>query len=171
MTEEKRVYLIARLDENANRKLDELYGLLRAAGLTGMQKTDFPHHITLGESDLSQEAETLALTQAVCARTAPFTVEFNHIGLFGTNVLFVGLSVSHALLTLHESLMGNAPWRGGVEWVAHATLLMDEPDAVLRAVPIVARAFTPLRATINSVGVFEYAPSKLLAHYPFTGKH
>ncbi len=169
MTEKKRVYLIAHLDDVANRKLDELYDLLRAAGLTGAQKADFPHHITLGEYDLSQEAQALALTKAVCARTAPFTVELNHLGLFGTSVLFAGLSVNHELLTLHEALMGTVLWKGGVEWVAHATLLMDEPEAVLRAVPIAAQAFSPMRATIDSVGVFEYAPSKLLARYPLSG--
>ena len=51
MTEEKRVYLIAHLDDVANRKLDELYDLLRTAGLTGAQKADFPHILVQGKEE------------------------------------------------------------------------------------------------------------------------
>ena len=51
-------------------------------------------------------------------------------------------------------------------WAAHTTLLMDEPEAILRAIPVAAEHFMPFRATIESLGVYEFFPERKIGEYP-----
>jgi len=164
--EEKRVYLVAHLDEAAERKFYELYGLLQKAGMRGVQMHDFPHHITLGDYDLSQKDQVLARAQEVCQNTRVFSVRYHSLGLFGLHVLFAAPGVNRELLDLREALVPEKPSPDLYEWVAHTTLLMDEPETVLKAIPIVANAFEPFTAIVESVGVYEFSPIGALSKFP-----
>jgi 2'-5' RNA ligase len=164
--DEKRVYLVAHLDEATERRFFELYGLLQTAGMKGLQTPDFPHHITLGDYNLSQKCNVLARAQEVCRNTRAFTVRYYGLGLFGLRVLFAAPGVNRELLNLREALVPDNPAPDLYEWVAHTTLLMDEPETVLKAIPIVANAFEPFSATVESVGVYEFSPIGALSRFP-----
>jgi hypothetical protein len=165
-TDEKRVYLVAHLDEVSERRFFDLYGLLQKAGMKGVQTPDFPHHITLGDYDLSKKGEVLARVQEVCLNTRAFSVRYHSLGLFGLRVLYAAPSVNHELLNLREALVPEKPAPDLYEWVAHTTLLMDEPETVLKAIPIAANAFEPFTATVESVGVYEFSPIGALSRFP-----
>jgi len=68
------------------------------------------------------------------------------------------------LLKLQQSLFpeyGN----GFHYWAAHATLLIDEPDVILKALPIVAENFKPFKARIESIALYEFFPKRLIKTY------
>ncbi|MEA5038363.1 MAG: 2'-5' RNA ligase family protein [Clostridiaceae bacterium] len=163
--EEKRIYLIAQFDGSTNQKLADMYDRLVHAGLTGEQTPDLPYHFTLGSFALEDNDQVLDGVQTVCQKTKAFDISLNHIGLFGLRVLFIAPSVNTELLTLYNHLVPDAPISGDHNWVAHATILIDNPDNIHTAIPIVAQSFSPFSAKIESIGVFEFFPKKFIAEY------
>ncbi len=168
--EKKRLFLIAHLDEAANRKLAAIYGELAREGLRGVQPPDFPYHITLGSVALKHEKQMTERARKVCARTDVFSVPLSHIGLFGLRVLFAAPSVNCELLNLHRRLVPARMAEDAYEWVPHATLLIDEPENILKAVPIAARAFVPVTATVERVSLYEYPPARFVESFPLRAR-
>lgn len=167
--DEKHIYAIAQYDEDTQQRLAALYLKLVNKGFTGTQTKGIPYHITLGTFDVEDEALVQSRAQAAAAAMDAFTIRLAYIGLFGLNVLFLAPAVKYELLNLRHAI---APCRDSADefpWVAHSTLLMDQPDAVHRAVPLVAEHFTPFRATIESIGVYEFYPERKIGVYPLRG--
>ena len=53
-------------------------------------------------------------------------------------------------------------------WVAHTTMLMDTPDSICRAVPVLAEHFTPFAATVESIGVYAFFPERKIGVFPLS---
>ncbi|MBQ9959004.1 MAG: 2'-5' RNA ligase, partial [Oscillospiraceae bacterium] len=45
-------------------------------------------------------------------------------------------------------------------WTAHTTLLIDERATVLSALPIIAEKFKPFLATMTSLHLYEFWPTR-----------
>lgn len=165
----KRIYLLAQLDRRSHEALAGLYDQLARAGLVGEQTKGIPYHFTIGDFDTACEAEVLRRAQAVCAATPAFGIGISHLGLFGLRVLFAAPSVNGPLLRLRQALVPDACIDGAHNWVAHATLLIDTPESIRAAVEVAAQAFAPFVATVESIGVYEFFPKRLLAEYPLGG--
>lgn len=163
--DEKRVYLLAELDEEANRRLADIYQQLAQTGMTGTQTPAIPYHFTMASFDLDQEDRVLDLAQAVCRQTRAFDMCLSHIGLFGLRVLFIAPAMNHELLALHDALDPDAPAAGAHQWVAHATVLIDEPECIQAAIPFVAQSFQPFTARIERITAYEFFPSRFLGTY------
>ena len=136
------------------------------AGFTGKQTKGIPYHITLGTFEPEDEARVIRRAQEAARVTGAFTLRLAYIGLFGLNVLFVAPAVRQELLNLAQAVVPGGGTADEYPWVAHTTLLMDEPEAIRRAVPIAAEAFVPFRARVVSVGVYEYFPERIIGVYP-----
>lgn len=163
--ENKRIYLLAQFDEGTNKTLADIYDKLVQAGLIGEQTKGMPYHFTLGSFDLECEAQILKRVQTVSANTKAFDIGLSHIGLFGLKVLFLTPSMSTQLLNLYKDLVPGAVIDGCHNWVAHTTILLDTPDNIQTAIPIVAQSFTPFIAKIQSIGVYEFFPKKFIANF------
>lgn len=163
--EDKRIYLLAQFDEATNQRLTGIYNKLVQSGISGKQTQNLPYHFTLGSFDPEYEVQVIQRAQDVCSKTYAFDIHLNHIGLFGLSVLFIAPSMNQELLDLHNAMLPNEPASGVHNWVAHATLLIDEPDTVHKAIPIVSKSFSSLLAKIDSIGVYEFFPSKLIAGF------
>lgn len=161
--EEPRIYLIAQFDEGANQKLAGLYDKLAGAGLIGGQTKDIPYHFTLGNFAPQCADQVLKRVQAVCLNAKAFDINLSYVGLFGLNVLFIAPSMNIDLLNLYKELVPGESINGCHKWVAHATVLMDNPENISAALPIVARSFSPFSARIESIGVYEFFPRKFIA--------
>jgi 2'-5' RNA ligase len=164
--EEKRVYVLAQYDPDTQRRLNDLYQVLINHGFIGTQTKGIPYHITLGTFGVEDEAEVVMRAQAAAGAADAFTLRLAYLGLFGLNVLFVAPAVKRELLDLRNAVAPGGESEDGFPWVAHTTLLMDEPEAVQRAVPVAAKHFTPFRATVESVGVYEFFPERRIGEYP-----
>lgn len=163
---EARLYVLAQFDSGTNEALAKIYDKLLNAGLTGEQTKGIPYHFTLGSFELSETAQILERAKAVAARTKAFPIGLNHIGLFGQKVLFLTPAMNNQLLSLCRSVDPAATLDGVHNWIAHATLLIDSPEHIRTAVPIVAENFSPMTAVVHSLGVYEFFPKKLIAEFP-----
>jgi len=158
---EKFLYLIATFDEETSLCMKKYENMLRDCGLIGTQTHDIPHHITLASYDLDREEEIKQRMQEVCSRTQSFDLSFNHIGLFGLKVLFLAPDVNYELLDLHKSFIpGNDLPH---DWTAHATLLIDNPENIHKALDLVTQNFKQLKARVEGVSIYGIEPTRLIA--------
>ncbi len=167
MTEEKYVYLIAELDDEANVRMEALFQMLLKAGLPLKPRPNIPYHITVGQFSPQDSPEALVRAENACGETNAFSVSLSNLGLFGERVLFIAPAVNCELMALHNAVSPDVPAQGAHDWVPHITLLMDEPrENILRAIPLVAEAFTPFATKVERVSIYEYPPEKFLVRFP-----
>jgi 2'-5' RNA ligase len=166
--DEKALYLVAHFDATTAAALGGCYRALQAQGFSGRQTQDIPHHLTLGSYEVGREAWLCAEIERVCGETEAIDIRLDHLGLFGLDVLFVGPNVNRELLDLHSRFFAQGI-RGAHPWCAHATILIDEPDVILRALPILAQNFAPGRARIESLALYECFPARLIKECPLRG--
>jgi len=116
----------------------------------------------LGKYVADQEAQLAAKLTEVCGKTPCFDIRLSHIGLFGLNVMFVAPNMNFELLKLRQGFFADCGF-GDDFWAAHATILMDKPQVILQALPVLAENFKPFTAKIESVGLYEFFPARLVA--------
>jgi 2'-5' RNA ligase len=164
--EEKHLYAVALFDADTQRRLSELYRKLTLEGFAGTQTKGIPYHITLGTFEIEDEPEVIRRVQAAVRSQSAFTLRLAYVGLFGLNVLFIAPAVKQQLLDLLHAVVPCGGTADEFPWVAHTTVLMDEPEAIRRAVPAPAKHFEPFRATVESVGLYEFFPERRIGVYP-----
>ncbi|QUI23004.1 2'-5' RNA ligase family protein [Vallitalea pronyensis] len=162
--EEKFLCVLATFDEQTTRQMKEIEQALNAEGIVGQQTPDLPHHITLGYFDTSREEDIKQLLRDVSKETACFDLAFNHVGLFGLKVLFLAPDVNYALLDLHKKFE-----RESIEsekgWTAHATILIDKPEIIQKALPLVVEKFNMLNARVEKLNLYAFFPTRFIAEY------
>ncbi|HPF87064.1 MAG TPA: 2'-5' RNA ligase family protein [Candidatus Limiplasma sp.] len=164
--EEKHIYAIAQFDAQTQQRLSALYLQLVNAGFTGTQTKGIPYHITLGTFDVADEALVASRAQAAARNARAFSIRLAFIGLFGLDVLFLAPAVKRQLLDLHQAIVPCGDSADEHPWVAHTTLLMDTPDVIRQAVSVAAQHFIPFRATVESIGVYEFFPEREVGVFP-----
>ena len=80
------------------------------------------------------------------------------------SVLFFGPDVNMELLALQQPFEQDRIKEH--EWTAHTTLMMDEPEVILKALPIVVEQFNGFHATVESVSLYEFWPSRFICQCP-----
>jgi len=162
--QDKFLYVMAQLDPETCGKMRKMDRILNELGLEVKKPPKVPYHITLGAFELHQEPDLQRRVAEVCSRIPRFPLTYNHIGLFGLNVLFFGPDVNQELLALQQPF---ADVRLSLhEWTAHTTLMMDEPEVILKALPVVAEHFKGFHAAVESVSLYEFWPSRLICQCP-----
>ena len=164
--QDKHLYVLAQYDLDTQRRLNDLYQVLINHGFIGTQTTGIPHHITLGKFDVKNEVPVVERVQEAAANAQAFTLRLAYLGLFGLRVLFIAPAVKRELLDLLHAVAPKGSTADEFPWTAHTTLLMDEPEAIQRAIPVAAEHFLPFRATIESLGVYEFFPEREIGVYP-----
>ena len=160
--QEKSLVLITQFDEETQNILVGYYDILRQNGFTGSQTKDIPYHFTLGSHVYSIDCEKQLVDdlERICAETTRIDINLGYIGLFGLKVLFIAPNMNFELLKLQQSFFPDCG-NGYHPWAAHATLLLDEPEMILKALPIVVENFKPFKAKIESVALYEFFPGHL----------
>lgn len=158
---DKELYLLAQFDEVTEKKLEGYYEVLQEHGFVGKQTKNIPYHFTLGSYYTDYEEQLIHKMDEVCSNTYCIDFSLDHIGLFGLKVLFVEPNMNFELLNLQKSFFNNCG-NGYHPWSAHATILMDEPEVILRALPIVVDNFKAFKAQIKSVGLYEFFPTRFI---------
>jgi 2'-5' RNA ligase len=164
--EDRHLYVVAQFDAETDKKLNSLYLSLVNEGFTGTQTKGIPYHITLGTFAVEDEVEAIRRAHEAAGSLRAFTLRLSYLGLFGMNVLFIAPTVKRELLDLLHAVVPGGGTADEYPWVAHTTLLMDEPEAIHRAIPVAARNFTPFRATVESIGIYEFFPERKIGIYP-----
>ena len=149
---------MADLDESAQTRMSEWYDALREAGFTGRQTPGLPFHISLATFPLDKEQEAVEITQKAAAAFAAVPVHISHMGLFaGGRVLFCGPERNRELEALQAAC---EKYPSKYPWTPHATMLIDEPDTVCAALPILVQSFRPLTAQITRLHLCAFWPTR-----------
>ena len=164
--EDRHLYVVAQYDAETDKKLNDLYQALVDEGFIGTQTQGIPYHITLGTFAVEDEVQVIRRAYEAAKTINAFTMRMAYIGLFGLNVLFVAPAVKCALLDLRNAVVPGGGTADEFPWVAHTTLLMDEPERIHSAIPVVVKHFEPFRATIESIGIYEFSPERKIGIYP-----
>ncbi len=161
--------VIALFDPETNHKFDQLNQILKRAGI---KTIDIPPHLTLGIYQGVTVNELGKWLEQVCTGRKRIKLSLNHIGMFGAEVLFLAPKVTRELLSLHESLHArydDCHGEIGVHYslrnnnfVPHASLVVNDTEQVLKAVPVVIDNFHPIQGEIAAVGLYTFYPMKQL---------
>ena len=159
--QDKALYFLAQFDKETQNILTGYYDIFKRNGFIGKQTKDIPYHFTLGSRSVDFEKQMIEELDRVCFETACIDINLSYIGLFGLNVLFYAPNMNFELLKLQNRLFNDCG-NGYHEWTAHATLLLDEPEVIQKALPIAFENFGKIRARIESIGLYEFFPTRFI---------
>ena len=152
---DKAIYILAGYDCDTEQYLSSLQNVLYEAGFSGQQTKNIPQHITLDAFPVELEQELTARLQVLAKDTRAFSVAFSHIGIFsGSRVLFVAPDTNRELLELKEKF---GPSEG---WTPHTTMLIDNPEIILQAAPILLERFSPFSGKVTALHLYEFWPTR-----------
>lgn len=163
--ENKFLCLMAGYDDETENHLAGIQKNLYSAGFTGQHTKNIPQHITLQTYPTEQEAEVKQLVQKIAAETAPFDVCFSHIGIFtGGKVLFIAPDKDTDLIELKEK------FGPSFDWAPHTTMLIDEPENIQQALPMVVRDFASFWGKVTCLHLYEFWPTRPILTVALAGK-
>lgn len=165
---EQFVTLMADYCEEDQARILQWYNALQEAGFTGQQTAGLPMHISLATFPLDKEDEAIALAERVAGQYAPVEADIRHVGIFpGGRVLFAAPDMSEALVALQQAC--KSPVVNGFPWTPHTTMLIDEPEVIGQAVPVLMKHFTPICARINRLHLCAFWPTREILRVELTG--
>jgi 2'-5' RNA ligase len=149
--------VMAGFDDQTEKYLEELQKELYQNGFIGKHTKNIPQHITLGMFDVSEEKRIGKLVKMVSSNTESFEIKFNHIGIFGgSKVLFIAPDINKDLLNLKEKF-GDSN-----DWTPHATMLIDEPNEIIKATKVLSSSFTKFKSRVEKLYLYEFWPSRFI---------
>ena len=152
---DKALYILAGYDSDTENHLSAMQNELYEKGFSGQQTKNIPQHITLGSFPVEMEAELIDRLHVLSKETKSFELTLNHIGIFGgSRVLFVAPDINKELLELKE-MFGKS--RG---WTPHTTMLIDEPEIIMRAAPVILNRFAPFSGKVTALHLYEFWPTR-----------
>jgi 2'-5' RNA ligase len=169
LLENKYLCVMALFDEEANSKFRMIQKQLEHKGF---KTPSVPPHITLGAYVGVEEKDLLNWVEEFCHTAKEFEINFTHLGLFSLNVLFLAPRVSNELINFHKNFhqkydddcgqVGYYYTLKSESWVPHASILIDEPEGILKALSIVNDNFKPFRGRIVSLSLCEFPPMRVI---------
>ncbi|MBQ1769946.1 MAG: 2'-5' RNA ligase family protein [Turicibacter sp.] len=170
--EEKYYYLMALFDEKTN----NYFHLLKSyIDLPANPSSIFLPHLTLGAYMKVDEDELCHWIEGQCKKLHQVVLNFNHLGLFALKVLFIAPQPSTELVQMHQLIherydndYGEIGYNYTIQsnnWVPHVTLLMDDKEKILNALPILNEKFTPFKGNIVSLALYEYHTLREIKKY------
>ena len=160
--------LMADLDADSQARLSAWYDYLKEAGFTGTQTPGLPYHISLATFPLDKELEAVEIMKKAGSKFSPIPVHISHMGLFaGGKVLFCAPERNAELDALH---LACEKYPQKYPWTPHATLLIDEPDAVCAALPVLVKHFSPFIANIERLHLCAFWPTRAILSVQLNGK-
>jgi 2'-5' RNA ligase len=152
---DKFLCVMAGYDDNTEKQLSDIQNKLYEKGFVGKHTKDLPQHITLGTFPMNKEGEVVNLLKKVAKETRQFEITFNHIGIFGgSEVLFIAPDTNYSLLKLKEN------FGESFNWTPHTTMLIDEAENIIRAIPIVAEYFQSFQGRVQTIHLYEFWPTR-----------
>lgn len=153
--ENKFLCVMVGYDDVTEMHLAKIQTILYENGFIGNHTKNLPQHITIGSFPVEKEEEIVRLMKQAASEREPFDITFNHIGIFGGgNVLFVAPDPNSTLFKLKE-LFGDSD-----NWTPHTTMLIDKPENIYAALPIVVENFSSFRGQVQNIHLYEFWPTR-----------
>lgn len=161
--------LMADYCEEDQQRISVWYDALQTAGFTGTQTPGLNHHISLATFPLEQEAEAIALTKRIAAEYSYVNADIRHVGVMpGGKVLFAAPDLTPKLAALQLACGGRRPLNGH-SFLPHTTMLIDTPEVIGAALPVLMEQFTPIRAKISHLHLCAFWPTREILTVKLTG--
>jgi len=152
---DKALYILAGYDDMTEEHLSSIQNRLYDEGFIGTHTKNIPQHITLGSFPTEKEQELICDLKRLSKTVAPFEITFNHVGIFGgARVLFIAPDSSEKLLCLKKHF-GSA-----YNWTPHTTMLIDAPDTIYKALPVVMENFSAFSGKVTALHLYEFFPTR-----------
>ena len=130
-------------------------------------------HISLSVYDSINVDAANAILSAFCRTQSCFRLFLGFIGVFTTdeNVVFAAPAMTEELMIIHRrfhdlsSDIDEKPWVYYIpdNWQPHCTMAEQVPDQKFCQVLMeIKRSFTPAEVIVESIGIVEFAPTKLI---------
>lgn len=160
--------LMADLDDGSQTVMSAWYNELEKAGFRGTQTPGLPFHISMATFPLEKEREAKELAAKVAAAFSPIPVHISHIGIFAPGkVLFGAPERNDGLDQLHAACdIYPDPHR---PWTPHATILIDEPATVCRALPVLLQSFRPFAGRLTRLHLCAFWPKREILSVELNG--
>lgn len=160
---EEFLMLMADFDDESQRIMSGWYEKLHAEGFVGKQTPNLPFHISLACFSLDKESEAVSEMNELAKNFKAVPVHISHIGLFaGGSVLYAAPDMNPAdLLELRKSIKTEKYEQ--YSWTPHATILIDEPVIIQRAMPFFVESFQPFMGKITKLQLCAFWPTREIA--------
>ena len=129
--------------------------------MIGKQTKDIPYHITLCSFSIENENYLINSLEKINERFNEIKITFSGLGLFGLNVLFINPAMNKELIELYHFLKENS-FDKSDELTAHVTLLIDEPENVIKILPKIAEKFNGFTGKIKYISLYEFFPKRFI---------
>lgn len=160
MKKEKFLTVYAVFDDKTQQKLKVLQDeVIKSAG-NGTQTMGIPFHVSLGSFSLDKKEWLIQKIEDVCSYFDKFDIFLNNVNDFNNKVLFVEPKVNDELKNLQSHFDDN--YADGFPWHAHATIFCGEEQEVAAAKEKLQAIFSPFMATVVSLELGEFFPTKIL---------
>ena len=148
--------LMADLDDESQARMAGWYARLKEAGFTGTQTGNLPYHFSMSTFPVEKEEEAVLLARKIAVEFSAFNDHISHIGIFpGGKVLFGAPERNRELDALHDACKDP-----NVPWTPHATILIDEPQVISSALPILVNSFEPFVAKVTRLHLCAFWPTR-----------
>ena len=158
---DKKFYLLAELDDILQMELKILEKVIAENGIIGKQTKDIPYHITLSSYSLDNEYYLENLLEDIKGKFTEINISFNSLGLFGLNVLFMNPIVNMELIKIYNFAKEKS-FEKDNDLVAHTTLLIDEPENIIKILPKIVENCKIFSGKIKYISLYEFFPKKLI---------
>ena len=158
---DKKLYLLAELDNDLQMELKELEKIIIENGFIGKQTKDIPYHITLASYSIDNENYLDNLLENIKDKFSVINISFSSLGLFGLNVLFMNPIVNMDLIKIYNYVKEKS-FEKENDLAAHTTLLIDEPENIIKILPKVVEKFKRFSGEIKYISLYEFFPKRLI---------
>ena len=158
---DKKLYLIAEFDEKSQITLKDYEKIIAENGLIGKQTKDIPYHITLCSFPTEMENSLKELLDKLIIKHKKININFIGFGLFGLNVLFLNPTMNFDLMEIHNYLKKDS-FEKDRDFAPHLTLLIDEPENILKLLPKMVEKIKTFSGIIKYVSLFEFFPVRFI---------
>ena len=161
--------IMAEYSEADQQKISVWRDALMNAGFIGSQTPGLRHHISLATWPLEKEAEAIETVRRAGECFAPVAVAIRHIGVLpGGKVLAAAPDLSPELIALQQACGDHMVH--GYPWLPHTTMLIDTPETIAAALPVLMQHFVPLRAKITHLHLCAFWPAREILRVDLTGR-
>jgi len=158
---DKKLYLLAELDDASQLEIKEIEKIIIENGFIGEQTKDIPYHITLCSFPTEMENHLKNLLENLNGRYKKIYIKYSSLGLFGLNVLFMNPDMNMELIEIYNELKENS-FEKDYDLSAHTTLIIDEPENIMKILPKIAEKYKGINGIIKYVSLYEFFPARFI---------
>jgi 2'-5' RNA ligase len=158
---DKKLYLIAELDNDTQKIIKKYEKIILENGFTGNQTKDIPYHITLGAYSIENENYLKDLLDKINSKFNEINITYSGFGLFQLDVLYLNPCMNKKLIEMYDFVLDKNIYKEN-NFAAHTTIFIDKPENILKLLPKFVENSEKINGKIKYISLFEFFPVKFI---------